>query len=55
MKKAVHKTGGGSKRVLATKKGSANGQPKSAPLKFKLISEAELKSSRNSAYGYLVK
>ena len=55
MKKAAHKMGGSSRRVLATKKTSANGEHKSAPLKFTLISAGELKSSRNPAYSYLVK
>ncbi len=55
MKKAAHKMGSNLGRVHATKKTSSNGVHKNAPLKFKQISESELKSSRNSAYSYLVK
>jgi len=54
MKKAAQKVNN-SPRVHATKKTSGNGVHKSAPLKFKQISEGELKNSRNSAYTYLVK
>jgi len=54
MKKAAHKTGISSK-VLSTKKVSSNGVRKSTPLKFKQISDVELKASRNPAYSYLVK
>ena len=46
---------GASKRILATKKVSSNEVRKATPLKFKQISDSELKASRNSAYSYLVK
>ena len=54
MKKATHTTGASS-RVHATKKVSSNEVRKATPLKFKQVSEGELKASRNSAYSYLVK
>lgn len=44
-----------SSRVLATKKLSVDGSKRAAPLKFKQISDNELKSTRNSAYSYLVR
>lgn len=55
MKKALsHTNPERKKKVLATKKASSS-VPANTPLMFKLVSEAELKASRNRAYRYLVK
>jgi len=54
MKAIIHTTRT-SKRILATKKLSSTEVRKTTPLKFKQISDGELKASRNSAYSYLVK
>jgi len=52
--KGAHKSNG-KKRILATKKAAVTSLPQPTQLNFKLVTEAELKSSRNPAYTYLLK
>jgi hypothetical protein len=53
--KGANNKSNGKKRIPATKKVAVTSHPQPTQLNFKLVTEAELKSSRNPAYTYLVK
>lgn len=53
-KTSVNKNSSKKRKVLATKKASFSASV-NTPLRFKLVTEAELKAARNHAYSYLVK
>ena len=55
MQKGANNKSNGKKGILATKKAAVSSLPQPTQLNFKLVTEAELKSSRNPAYTYLVK
>jgi hypothetical protein len=48
------KNKGSKTKVLATKRASSS-KERTAPLSFKQVHEKELKTSRNTAYSYLIK